>query len=477
MKLKKYLLTFLIASMSIVGVGCSNSDQDNDAVTLKAHFIGTPPADQQLVEDAVNEYLLDNFGFGLEIVFTDFGDFNQKSAMIINTGEEYDIIFTCSWANDYQANVLKGAFLDLSPYLAMPEYQDLYTTINEGFWEGAKVNGSIYAVPTQKEIAMMPMYQFNKAYVEAANFDYQNVAKFSDLDPYLKFVKENYPDATPLLLSDQKIYRGEYDYVLGFDYPIAVDANGKVSYMYELPDIKDYIVTVRDFFLKGYVDPDAATSDGDMGSEAENWGVSIADGQPFAEVTWSIDIGFDVVTAPLAKPIVTTSSTRGAMHGININSEHPREALDFLQALNVDPKLHNLINYGIEDVHYTKVNDTQILRTEQGSSKYSVPSFAQGNLFNTYTLAGEPENKWEVFKKENDSAIRSNLLGFSVDTSNLKNEMAAINNLRVQYEPLLRTGSVDAEEGIQEYKDKLNQIGLQKVIDTIQTQVDEFLKK
>ncbi|WP_305767832.1 ABC transporter substrate-binding protein [Candidatus Epulonipiscium viviparus] len=470
--MKKYLFACMALSMTMVG--CSSTASSDDVI-LKAHFIGAPPADEQIVEDKLNEYLKANFGFGLEMVFTDFGDFDQKSQLIINSGEDYDIIFTCAWANDYQNNALKGAFLNLTPYLESPEYQELYETIDEGFWDGARVNGSIYAVPTQKEIALMPMYQFNKAYVEAADFDYQNVTKLSDVEPYLEFVKNTYPEAYPMLVFGDRIFGGTYDYLLGFEYPLAVDNNGKVVYMYDLPEVREHVITMGEFFEKGYVNLDAATRTG-RPQLGEAYGLGLASGQPFAEVTWSLDSGYDIVAAELAKPIVTTSSTRGAMMGINQNSEHPEEALDLLQIIATDSEFHNLLNYGIEGVHYEKISDTQIERTEAGLGRYAIPSFSLGNLFNTYTLKGEPENKWEVFQQENDEAYRSPLLGFAANISDLKTELAAMNNLRAQYEPLIQTGSVDVETYIEEFRTKLNEVGMQKVIDQMQVQVDDFLK-
>lgn len=485
MKMKKLVSGLLVTTMALGLAGCSSkeevvttTDGGKEIVQLKAHIIGAPPVDGDMVEKEINNYTRDKIGVEVDMIFTDFGDYDQKTQMIVNTGEAYDIIFTCAWANDYLGNARKGAFLDLTPYLEKPEYQDLYTTIDPAFWEGAKVDGSIYAVPTQKEIAIMPMFMFNEEISKAAGFDYNSVTKLSDTEPYLEYVKANNPESTPFMVFADRAYRGPHDYILGFDYPLAVITEGpdagKVVNMYELPDVKDYVYTVRDFFTKGYINQDAATKTGTM-QKGESFGLSFADGQPYAEVTWSNDSGFKMAATEMSKPVVTTSTTRGGMLAINKNSKNPEASLDFLQLLNTDSDFHNMVNYGLEGTHYEVIGDNQIARTEAGLSNYVVPTFALGNLFNTYTVEGEPTDKWEVFQKENDEALRSPLLGLDIDTSSIKNELAAINNLRAQYEPLIQTGAVDTEKTIAEFNKKLDEVGFQKVLAEVQTQVDAFL--
>lgn len=44
---------------------------------------------------------------------------------------------------------------------------------------------------------------------------------------------------------------------------------------------------------------------------------------------------------------------------VSANTDHPKEAVEFLEAVNTDPKLMNLFTYGIKGKHYEKIgNDT-----------------------------------------------------------------------------------------------------------------------
>ena len=102
-----------------------------------------------MVQDKANEYLGEKIGVNLDMKFVDFGDYNQKMSVIINSGEDYDLAFTCSWAGDYLGNARKGAFLELDQYLDTVG-KDMKSEIDQRFWDGAKVDGKTYAIPNQK---------------------------------------------------------------------------------------------------------------------------------------------------------------------------------------------------------------------------------------------------------------------------------------------------------------------------------------
>lgn len=52
-------------------------------------------------------------------------------------GENFDLVFTSSWANDYYPNAKEGDFLNLNNLIK--EYgKDVYRALDKKFWEGAK---------------------------------------------------------------------------------------------------------------------------------------------------------------------------------------------------------------------------------------------------------------------------------------------------------------------------------------------------
>lgn len=45
---------------------------------------------------------------------------------------------------------------------------------------------------------------------------------------------------------------------------------------------------------------------------------------------------------------------------VSSKTQYPDECVSFLNALNTDPDIRNLINFGIEDVHYTLTSSGQV---------------------------------------------------------------------------------------------------------------------
>ena len=134
----------------------------------------------------------------LQIISIPGGDYTQKMQTVINTGSTWDLCFTCSWANDYLQNANKGVFLALDELL---EDTEMYQNIDERFWKAAQVQGSIYGVPSEKELGNMPMWVFTKEYVDKYNIPYEELHELEDLEPWLEVIKENEPDVVPLYIT------------------------------------------------------------------------------------------------------------------------------------------------------------------------------------------------------------------------------------------------------------------------------------
>lgn len=473
MKIKKLIA---LATTALVGAsifaGCSSTatSKKSDVVTLKWYTIGAEPKDLQIVEDEANKYLEEKIGVNIDMNFIDYGEYSQKLGVIINSGEAYDLAFTCSWAGDYLGNARKGAFLDLTPYLDNIG-SEMKEAIDDRFWSGAEVDGGIYAVPNQKEICTAPMWVFTKEYVDKYNIPYTELHSLEDLEPWLKLIKENEPDVTPLYItkgfSAPQYFEQLVDPV-GIEYE---DGSLVVKNMFETDKMKSTLETLRKYYQAGYINADSATAQDDKSVKRF---VTKGDGQPYAEVLWSKDLRYDVVASQITDSYITNASTTGSMIAVSKNSKNPDKAVEFLNLLNTDEYIRNLLNYGIEGTHYESVNDKQIKLTDKASD-YSVGYYTLGNLFITKVLDNEPETKWDEFQEFNDAAKESAVLGFKFDTSKVTNEIAAINNVLEEFKSTIYSGSVDVDEYLDKLNKKLKDQGIDRVIEEMQTQLDAWL--
>lgn len=476
-KIKKLVALGLCTLMTATAAltGCSspgNSTSSADEVTtLTWYSIGDEPKDLDKVLAEANEYLEEKINAHIDMKFIGFGDYNQKMSVIINSGEDYDLAFTCSWAGDYLGNSRKGAFLELDEYLNSDEGKTLKDTIDQRFWDGATVDGSIYAVPNQKELGVAPMWVFTQEYIDKYNIPYEDIHSLEDLEPWLKIIKENEPDVVPLYITKGFSYTVFFDQLVD---PVGVEVGDDsltIKNMFATEEMKEHLETLRRYYQAGYINADAATAQDDKSVKRF---VTKADGQPYADTLWSKSLNYPVVSSPIDNTLITNGSTTGSMIAISSNSKNKEKAFEFLNLLNTDEYLRNLINYGIEDVHYEKVGDQTIKLLNTDQKNYDVSYFSLGNLFLTYKLEGEPEDKWEEFKEFNDDSEVSPALGFKFDSSNVTTEIAAINNVLEEFKSTIYSGSVDVDEYLEKLNTKLEEQGIQKVIDEMQKQIDEW---
>lgn len=470
------LATCVVLASSTALTSCSNSDggsasKGGKPVTLTWYAIGDEPSDVQLVEDEANKYLEEKINAKIDMKFIGFGDYTQKMSVIMNSGEPFDLAFTCSWAGDYVGNARKGAFLELDEYI--DEFgKDMKETIDQRFWDGAKVNGKTYAVPNQKELGVAPTWAFTKEYVDKYNIPYETLHSLEDLEPWLKVIKENEPGVVPLYTAQGFSYTVAFDLFVANAFGINVnDENLEVVNIFETDEMKEKLKTLERYYEAGYINADSAITKDDKNVKRL---VTKQDGHPHAEAIWSQDLGYDIVASPITDAMITSASTTGGMIGVGANSKNPEKSVEFLNLLNTDEYLRNLINYGIEDVHYEKIGDKQIKKIKPELARYNVSAFALGNVFLTYLLENEPETKWADYEEFNNESKISPALGFQFNDKNVRNELAALNNILEEFKQTLYSGSVDVDEYLGKLNTKLKEQGSDKVIAEMQSQLDEW---
>ena len=147
--------------------------------------------------------------------------------------------------------------------------------------------------------------------------------------------------------------------------------------------------------------------------------------------------------------------------------------MKYLELVNTDPYVMNLLAYGIEGKHYEKIGDNMIRAIENSGYAHG-SSWALGNVFNTYALEGQPEDVWEQTEALNNSAVTSPLLGFSFNQEPVKMEISNIANILKEYESITG-GELDIATANAEMLQKIKDAGGDKVIEEMQSQVDAFL--
>ncbi|MGG4129745.1 ABC transporter substrate-binding protein [Paenibacillus illinoisensis] len=476
------LVLALLMAVTLVLSACGGSESasesggaGDDSVELIWYTIGTPQKDVNKVMEEVSKYTKEKINATVTMKMVDWGDYPQKMQVNVASGEPMDILFTSSGGFDYVQNARKGAFLELDELL--PKYgKDLMDTIDPAFLSGSKVDGHNYGIPANKELPQQEVWRFNKTLLDKYNLDISNIRTLDSLEPLLKTIKENEPSVTPFAMDKNYVPYVPYDYVIQ-NLPMAIKLDTtdyKLVNILETPEMKEALTTMNKYYKAGYVSAEAATtgSTNDL-TTSGNWFLDRAQTQPLADNQWSASYGYPVVSTPASDAIITNTSVQGSIMAISANSEYPEKAMEFLNLLNTDPVLRNMVDSGIEGTHYKKVDDTHMENLAE-SKNYDMPSYSLGNNMLLYLNNNDPDNKWDEFKKFNAEGVNSPILSFNFDASNVSTELTAVQNVKEQYWAALMTGTLDPATNLDQVIEKFNQAGLEEVMAEAQSQLDAW---
>lgn len=454
----------------------AKTEDKGEPIELLWYTIGTPQKDTDLVMEELSKYTKEKINATIKMKQFDWGDYTQKMQVISASGDPWDLAFTCSWAFDYVQNARKGVFAELDK-LIDEEGQGIKKVLDPAFLEGSKVNGHNYAIPVNKELPAQPVWRFNKNVADKAGVDFSNVKTLQDLEPLLKAVKEKEGFA-PISADKNFGLAFPFDYIIeGLPFGVKLGStDNKIVNILEDPDVLKDLETLHSYYKAGYLPKDVATLQNGDTMQTGKWFVDKADTQPLADNSWTESLGYPIVSKPIREPIVFNWSVTGSMIGINsqIDEARQKKAMEFLNLLNTDPYVRNMVDSGIEGTHYKKVSENVKEDLPAAKERYDMPTFSLGNIMLTYLSPQDPANKWEEFEKFNASATNAPTLGFKFDTTPVATQIGNLNNVKEEFYPSIMTGTVDPKEFIPKAIKKFNDAGLQDVIAEAQKQFDEW---
>jgi putative aldouronate transport system substrate-binding protein len=455
-----------------------NSDSSLKPYKITLVYPATAPKDLQLVQEEMSKYLTEKINATIELKPIEWASWDDKTNLMKISNEPFDLMFTASWFS-YPKDVAKGQYLELDDLMA--QYgKDIPGILGEEFIKGSRIGGKLYALPTKKEFGQGFGFLLDKKLVDKYKFDTNGVKTLEDMEAMFQTIKDNEPGVTPIVSSKfTNIWEASnYDgIVANLSIPRGSKELKAVDTL-EDPKFIEFYKRMFQWNQNGWFDKDILTSDADQGMNMIKAGKAFAVAQslkPGKDKEMSITSGVEVVQVETAEPFTTTGDAQGAMLGISRTSKDPARAMMFLNLLYSDPKLLNMLDWGIEGIHYVKKSDSMIDFPEgvnADTQSYPNPGgWMFGNQFNSYLWANEDPNKWEEFKKFNERAEHSIALGFAFNQEPVKSEMASIANVEKEFGASLRSGAVDPEKIIAKWKEKRKSAGFDKVKAEVEQQL------
>ena len=258
---------------------------------------------------------------------------------------------------------------------------------------------------------------------------------------------------------------------------VAVDKDtNEVVDTIQTDEYKEFCTLMADWAEKGYVSEDDVTkTTTDTTTQTQDWGFS-----------WWTDIpvnaeansryGQDVAMAPVTSRWAHSTSALGSVWCVTANSsaEQAKACVDFMGLLYTDSKLADMWTFGIEGEDYTYDENGQVV---QNSEKYNHSMWESASATIVTPVAGEPENKADLYKDFNGGAKTSPAAGFRFDKTPVEAQFSACQNVFETYGFPLENGGIataDIDATIEAYQAALDEAGYQDVLTEFQTQYDNW---
>ena len=298
---------------------------------------------------------------------------------------------------------------------------------------------------------------------------------YKDLET-LKQAGEKY-----ILRMTDKTITENFGMYMGFDTLVSSFTPGAVYYADEKPvvvnqfasaEFKAVAEQMKAWSDAGYIPTDILTSEVDGKLFAVDSNPAY---KPGGDASESASRGYNVISMPVGSTALTTSGIVATNLAVGATSQNPERALAFINLLNTDAELMNIICHGVEGVDYEFVDkDNNVIKAIEGGYPGN-HSFLVGNVFNEYYVDASQVGSWEETAKLNGEAAASCILGFSFNAEPVATEIAAMQAVITELLPALSVGQVDdVASYIDDMNAKLEAAGLSTVLAEMQAQIDAW---
>jgi putative aldouronate transport system substrate-binding protein len=474
-----------------------------DLPTIKYYYVSmtAQPEDLKLVQDEVNKLVAEKIGANVELHPLSFSEVTTKLPLILSSGDDADIVSNSSFA-PYLTNYQTKGLLPLDDLLPSVS-PDLWGMFDSKIWDAARIEGKIYMAPAYSPGVSYPGFWVDKQFTDKYQFDWENADSWEAWEPLFDNIVANEKGVTPILSSDEYWGRIWFPNYYGYDtvgsvkspkgQPLLVvkadDPERKITAAPFTDDYKHSVELFRKWYEKGYVLKTPPT-EAEMGTlRSTNKFASFA--VPFAGV-WDTTAmaanewgGHTILQAKIKgkPPIISTGSVTGSGNSVTKASKHPEQALKFIEQMYTNEELHNLLNFGIKGKHWEwKDESKKLVSYPEGvtaeTTGYNPNTFWQfgPNTLNYFVAEGDIGTAARTQEALKD-AVYSSIMGFTPNPDPVKNQIAAIATVAAEYGDPLEKGLVDPNDpnkGLEVFKKKLTEAGIDKVIAEFQKQIDDW---
>lgn len=470
--------------------------EDTAEIVVAYYCNGSNTSDVDEVEAAINAITVEAINTEVVLMPFQIGGYNEQMNLMISSNEQLDLAPTFfAGPTTFSAMTSQKQLMPLDDLLE--EYgQDILSTMKAEYMETTKLDGVTYAVPVNKDMVSNMYLAMRTDILEQIGMleKAENLTSMSELTEILAAVKEqtdlvpmapagsqgNVTTFMPVLISDKFEDAVTYDKLIN-DYIVAfTDEPDKVVNLFETEEYKAALQVVRDWYEAGYVYKDSATTEDNNYMFVKN---DVAFAYFFAaENSTYMDTvaqsGYEMTVLKIASAPVSTSTVNTIVWTIPVTSREPEAAMKFLNLMYSNKEIIDLLNYGVEDVHYL-VQEDGTYNFPEGVDSNNAGYFINmtweiGNQYLAGLWDGSNPQTREISAADNENPLLSPLIGFVADSTGLENEITAVTSVYNEYYKGLNCGILDLETELPAFNEKLKSAGIDKMVESAQTQLDAW---
>ncbi|GIV68190.1 ABC transporter substrate-binding protein [Caldilinea sp.] len=497
--MKRVLLAIAALALVLSAAACApgaptGAPSDQSAATGQPEKVimtylhgGAPPADMQLVVDAINRRIRDRINAEIEYYpLPIFEAFTGKYHVLLSSGERIDLMVIPF--QNIVPYVDAGLLNPLDELLA--QHAPTIMALSQEFpiLQTATVRGEVYGVaPVNATYGVQTGFIVNKDWVTEFQIPEKEIYTLDEMGELFGAVKAKYPDMYPVCVNPNILFLS----------PFPIDSLGasassgvliglestQIVNLWASQEYEDFVLKMREWYEAGYIPPDAATTTATL-AEQTNAGVCAAYPmimEPVQTTTTKASFGFESVGMPTSINYYPSLSPNGSANwSVPITAKSPEAAVKFLDLMYADHELANMLLWGIEGKHFVKTDVEQVIAFPEGVNGQN------SGYYVTYGLYGDRryEYQWDVratrrFTDEYTAANMKNptkAVGYMFDPTGYTNQIIAIDAVVNKYNVALLTGSVaDVRGTLEKMNAELKAAGIDEVIAANQAQFDAWL--
>lgn len=370
---------------------------------------GADVLDGDVVTD---ETRVNNFGF-VEIVYPPAVE-NQVDIIYVAGKDMFDTYVSNKWLAPLDSE-LNGASKKIKEYVA------------NALLSASKQDGVTYAIPNNNVIGeytymlldkkLMEKYNqhgyFNRGLIDGFcnEYVYNFIDQVAQFETNVIPVDSTYEDCLDMLAHYWTIDPESYEMLDGFSAfgyyytDLAELSRGSIvmgyQSLFENEDFATDFLALNRFRMNGYF------ADADDKQAA----VKFVKGDKNSVKQYQNDY----YAVPVKYPTASVEDIYSNMFGVYNRSKSIPRSMEIISYLNTNEEFRNTLLYGVEDVHYTVVeDDEQVVIERDKYNRYIMDIDKTGNAFLAYLdlEANMSADIWETGKEQNRDALVEPLLGF-----------------------------------------------------------------